>query len=194
MKTFLKTFFVCLILCVGWFTFMYFEKSGFDHDFDMTTEIYKKVEEEKPKEEKELKETVELKKVKLYFLNSKNKIVTTERTTPPLALKDAINLLLSGVNQQEKQNGLYSEIPVGVRLLNVDETTEKIVINLNSKFVQGGGTTTIMNRIKQLVKTVNAYSGKKPIYIHIEGKKVEYIGGDGVYLEQPINEQLLEAE
>jgi spore germination protein GerM len=48
-----------------------------------------------------------------------------------------------------------------------------------------------MNRIKQLVKTVNALNNKKPIYLHIEGKQVEYIGGDGVYLQQPLNEETL---
>ena len=71
------------------------------------------------------------------------------------------------------------------------DSSPKYNANLNAKFTRGGGTTTIINRIKQLKKTVDAQSGKKPIYLQIEGKNVEYVGGDGVYLEQPLNEDVL---
>ena len=35
------------------------------------------------------------------------------------------------------------------------------------------------------------YGNSKPIYLYIEGKKIEYLGGEGIYVEQPLNEDAL---
>ena len=64
---------------------------------------------------------------------------------------------------------------------------DKIIINLNSEFQYGGGTDSINNRLKQLVKTVVAILPDKNIYLYIEGKQVDVMGGDGVMITQPLN-------
>ena len=191
MKTFFKTFVICALICCAWLLVVNFERMGFEPELKLDNDIYKQSE-ETPKEEK--KETSEIPKerlIKVYFISDSGKIISKERSRQNPSLKDAIVLLLQGPNSKEKKEGIYSEIPPRVILLSLDEKSDKIIINLSSKFVEGGGTMTIMNRIKQLVKTVNSYSDKKPIYLYVEGKQVEYIGGDGVYLEQPLNEDLL---
>lgn len=190
MKVFLKTFVFCMALCIGWWVFSYLQNSGFKPDFEVNNEIFTNMTEEKQpaEEEKPAEESAE---IKVYFVDKNNNIAPYTRKSENNDLKNAINMLLEGVNNDEKAKGVYSEIPTGVRLLSLDNKNGKCIINLNSQFVQGGGTQSVMNRIKQLVKTVNALNNKKPIYLHIEGKQVEYIGGDGVYLQQPLNEETL---
>ena len=97
------------------------------------------------------------------------------------------------VRPHRKAKGLYSEIPYGTRLLSIEEENNKIIINLSSDFIKGGGTQSIVNRIKQLVKTVNYNHDKKPVYLYVDNKQVEYVGGEGVYLEQPLNEEYLDS-
>ena len=48
-------------------------------------------------------------------------------------------------------------------------------------------TESINNRLKQLVKTVVAILPDKNIYLYIEGKQVDVMGGDGVMNTQPLN-------
>ncbi len=102
-------------------------------------------------------------------------------------LEETIRLLLKGATKEEKAKGIYSEIPTNAKLYWVRESKDKIIVNLSSEFAEGGGTQTIMARINQLSKTVKAQKKDLPVYLYINGKIVEYIGGDGVYLEQPLN-------
>ena len=57
----------------------------------------------------------------------------------------------------------------------------------NETFQYGAGTESINNRLKQLVKTVVAVHPDKNIYLYIEGKQVDVMGGDGVIITQPLN-------
>lgn len=190
MKVFIKTFAICMALCIGWWIFSYLHGSGFKPDFKVDNEIFTNTtKEEQVQEEKPADETVD---IKIYFIDKNNNIKVSIRKSDKNDLETAINMLLKGVSADEKSQGMYSEIPPDVRLLGLDNKNGKIIINLNSRFVEGGGAQSIINRIKQLVKTVNAHSDKKPIYLHIEGKQVEYIGGEGIYLQQPLNEDALE--
>ncbi len=190
MKIFIRTFVICMVLCVGWWVFAYLQNSGFNPDFEVKNEIFTNKTEEEPKKE----EAAKTAQVKVYFIDKNNNITASMRQSEKDDLETAINMLLEGVIPDEKAKGMYSEIPKDVRLLGLDSKNGKIIINLNSQFVEGGGTQSVINRIKQLVKTVNVYSDKKPIYLHIEGKQVEYIGGDGVYLQQPLNEDVLDTQ
>jgi spore germination protein GerM len=102
-------------------------------------------------------------------------------------LEETIRLLLKGTTKEESSKGIYSEIPANAKLFWVRESKDKIIVNLSSEFAEGGGTQTVMARINQLSKTVKAEKKDLPVYLYINGKIVEYIGGDGVYLEQPLN-------
>ena len=128
---------------------------------------------------------------KIYFLklnsdgSSENYI--SKRELKELTLKNAINSLLKGPDAAERKAGVYTEIPDGTKLLSVINSDDKIIVNLNSEFQYGGGTESINNRMKQLVKTVVAILPEKNIYLYIEGKQVDVMGGDGVIITQPLN-------
>lgn len=106
-------------------------------------------------------------------------------------IKFAIQALISGPKEKEKANGVYSEIPAGTRIIAINETSDKVIINLNSAFENGGGTESIYKRLFQLIKTAKRNT-TKPVYLYINGEKVEYIGGEGIMITQPLSENSLD--
>lgn len=106
-------------------------------------------------------------------------------------IKFAIQALISGPKQDEKAKGVYSEIPAGTRIISVTESSDKVIINLNSAFENGGGTESIYKRLYQLIKTAKRNTSK-PVYLYIEGSKAEVIGGEGIMLTQPLNDNSLD--
>ena len=106
-------------------------------------------------------------------------------------IKFAIQSLISGPTAYEKSKGVYSEIPAGTRVISINETADKIVINLNSAFENVGGTDSLYKRLYQLIKTAKRNTNK-PVYLYIEGNKAEVIGGEGIMITQPLNENSLD--
>lgn len=102
----------------------------------------------------------------------------------------ALTSLFNGPKPDEVKFGVYSEIPVGTRLQKVVETDDAVFVDVTEHFSLGGGTDSIYKRIFQLIKTAK-YNTKKPVYLLINGEKVEVIGGDGIMLTQPLNENSL---
>ena len=106
-------------------------------------------------------------------------------------LKFAIQSLIYGPKPNEKAKGVYSEIPAGTKILSIKETADKVIIDLDSAFETGGGTDSIYKRLFQLIKTAKKNTDK-PVYLYINGKKAEVIGGEGIMLTQPLNDNSLE--
>lgn len=106
-------------------------------------------------------------------------------------IKFAIDSLIMGPKPDEKIRGVYSEIPFGTRVISITERSEGIIINLSYEFETGGGTDSIYKRIYQLIKTAKRNT-EKPVYLYIEGHKADVIGGEGIMLNQPLNENSLD--
>ena len=106
-------------------------------------------------------------------------------------IKFAIDSLIMGPKPDEKVRGVYSEIPFGTRVISITERSEGIIINLSYEFETGGGTDSIYKRIYQLIKTAKRNTDR-PVYLYIEGHKADVIGGEGIMLNQPLNENSLD--
>lgn len=102
-------------------------------------------------------------------------------------LKFAVKALINGPTAKEKKLGVYSEIPAGTRLISITESPSRVVINLTSDFENGGGTDSLYKRLFQLIKTVKNNSNL-PLYLQLNGKQVEVIGGEGIMINQPLSE------
>lgn len=105
-------------------------------------------------------------------------------------IKFAITTLIDGPKPEEVKLGVYSEIPIGTKLLNIVDNADGVYINLSKHFEMGGGTDSIYKRIFQLIKTAK-YNTNKPIYLMIENKMAEVIGGEGIMISQPLTEKSL---
>ena len=103
----------------------------------------------------------------------------------------AMYSLISGPKPEEIQKGVYSEIPDTVRILNISEYPDRVVVNLDSTFVIGGGADSLYKRLYQLIKTAKLNS-QLPVYLYIDGHKADVIGGEGIMLSQPLSEKSLE--
>ncbi len=106
-------------------------------------------------------------------------------------LKFAVNSLVSGPKASEKEKGVYTEIPEGTEVISIKELPDKAIINLSSDFETGGGTDSLYKRLYQLIKTANRNSNV-PVYLYVEGQRADVIGGEGIMLNQPLNDRSLD--
>lgn len=106
-------------------------------------------------------------------------------------IKFALYALISGPKQAEIAKGVYTEIPANTKIISINETADKVIVNLNSAFEMGGGTESLYKRIYQLIKTAKKNTAK-PVYLYIEGRRADVIGGEGIMINQPLNEHSLD--
>ena len=99
--------------------------------------------------------------------------------------------MIAGPKTDEKAKGVYSEIPAGTRLISINESSDKVIINLSGDFENGGGTDSLYKRLYQIIKTAKQNT-TKPVYLYIEGNKADVIGGEGIMITQPLNENSLD--
>lgn len=106
-------------------------------------------------------------------------------------LKFAVTSLILGPKLDEKQRGVYTEVPSGAEIINITEQPNKVIVNLNSAFVNGGGTDSLYKRLYQLIKTVHLNS-KVSVYLYIDGQQADVVGGEGIMLSQPLSNSSLD--
>ena len=131
--------------------------------------------------------------VNIFFIGKNNKgeevYKAVKRAYEPRLdgskIKFAVNELLQGPNTVERSFGVYTEIPSGVRLINIINQGDKIIVNLNSTFVNEGGSESLYKRLYQLIKTVNLNSDL-PVYLYIDGQMADIVGGEGIMISQPL--------
>lgn len=100
----------------------------------------------------------------------------------------AIRELLAGPNEEEATQGFFTEIPSETEFLGIDQDQEGLHINLSQDFTSGGGSNTMQQRLKEVSHTVLAVERKQPVYLDVEGERLEVLGGEGVMVTEPINQ------
>ena len=106
-------------------------------------------------------------------------------------IRFAITSLIRGPKPEEKHRGVYTEVPSGAEVISISEQPDKVIVNLNSAFVTGGGTDSLYKRLYQLIKTAHLNS-KIPVYLYIDGQRADVFGGEGIMLSQPLTNSSLE--
>ena len=192
MGTFIRTFVFCLLVALAFIGYRMLSNESYNDDLsvseknpvfshDKTYDDYK--EPEKPKVEEP--ETYDY---DCYFYTSGGKLTpVTRQLKTKGTLENIVALLLKGPTISESNQGIYSEIPKNVKLISVAQTPQYVIVNLDSSFGEGGGSDSIENRLKQLAKTVRANSDVKNVFLYIDNKQVEYLGGEGVFVKQPLD-------
>lgn len=130
------------------------------------------------------------KKIAVWFVkptDGESKLVSVNRQflgKDPLSL--AVEALLEGPTAHEENAGLGTEIPRGTILIGVTHSPTSIELNLSRRFASGGGTSSFETRIEQLRRTV-ASAADTPVYLNVEGKRLNISEGEGIEIRQPIN-------
>lgn len=160
-----------------------------------------KQEEQVTPQKEEVNENIPKSYVNVYFIGQNSnkdevyKVVKREYNAEKngTKLRYSIESLLKGPTKAEKTKGIYSEVPQGTKLLSLEETPKKIVINLSGDFEQGGGTDGLYKRLYQLIKTSNKNT-TLDVYLYINGKQADVIGGEGIMINQPLSSKSLDEE
>ena len=132
----------------------------------------------------------------VYFLKLSNndnvKFSTTKKNIKSDSdrFRASMEALFSGPSGLEKIAGVYSEIPPETKLLGIKEDATSYTINISDDFEMGGGADSMKVRVKQLVTTATQAAGDKDVYLEINGKRAEYVGGEGIMILQPLKRNL----
>ena len=79
-----------------------------------------------------------------------------------------------------------SEVPVGTRLINVEESEDDVLVDISPQYLTGGGSATMQLRYIQIYNTLKKIAPLKDIYLKVDGKVLKTIGGEGLEVTQPI--------
>ncbi|MEB3218502.1 MAG: GerMN domain-containing protein [Nostocales cyanobacterium 94392] len=132
---------------------------------------------------------------KAYFLkiegqeiNLVPQSVTIEKgTSKEVALQQTLNHLLSNLNNQ-----FTSTIPPGTKLLGLQINETGIHVNLSDEFRYGGGSTSMIYRVAQVLYTASSLDSDANIYLSVEGELLNEenpLGGEGIILAEPLTRQ-----
>lgn len=105
---------------------------------------------------------------------------------PERVLQTALETLLA----QPPADAKYTTaIPPGTKLLKFSTDKTGIHLDLSQEFISGGGSASMSSRLAQIIYTASASSDREPIWISVEGKPLENLGGEGIMINQPITKE-----
>ncbi|MBR1775641.1 GerMN domain-containing protein [bacterium] len=188
--------FCLVVIATVYLYFSFFSSGGFNSNklpSDIPADV---IDENKPVSEKQDEtKTYEVKTIKIFITDSNGNLRSVNRKCDTSKEKScfefAIKELISAPTKWEKSKGLSSEIPSGTKVLSVREGSNNVLIDLSSAFESGGGAESTYIRVSQLIKTAKANTNV-PVYLYINGKQADVIGGEGIMIKQPLNERSLD--
>lgn len=104
---------------------------------------------------------------------------------PNAVLEAAFNSLLAG----STDTALSSTIPQGTKLRGVKVQNDGIHVDLSEEFTSGGGSASMTGRVAQILYTATTLQPDAKVWIDVEGKQLDVLGGEGLELEQPLTRQ-----
>ncbi|PSB06841.1 spore germination protein [Pleurocapsa sp. CCALA 161] len=116
------------------------------------------------------------------------KTISATATSPEDALKEAFNKLL----KQSPNLELTTTIPQQTQLLDLHITDNDIYIDLSQEFTQGGGSSSMIYRVAQVLYTATSINPQASVFLSIKGQplnEVYPLGGEGLLLEYPLTRQ-----
>ena len=129
----------------------------------------------------------------VYWLRSdRNKLTlvakslppNTSDSTPQQVLTTAVQKLLSA----QPRDDLTSTIPKGTKLLNLQVRADGVHVDLSPEFRSGGGSTSMIYRVAQVIYTATSLDPDREIFISVGGQSIDNnhpLGGEGLILQQP---------
>lgn len=192
--------FVLIVISVAYIYFSFFSENDFSLNFpekDSTPPLEEigpvSGNEDVPENKQEKKHSY--KTVKIFVADSNGELRSLNRECDKDVEKScfayAIKELIAAPTAWEKSKGLSSEIPAGTKILSIREGDGNIMIDLSSAFEGGGGAESTYTRVKQLIKTAKANTNL-PVYLYINGRQADVIGGEGIMIKQPLSERSLD--
>ncbi len=112
-------------------------------------------------------------------------IAVDSANNPEVALEAAFRRLLAGPTS----SAVTTTIPEGTKLRSITTQKDGVHIDLSQAFTSGGGSASMQARLAQILYTATSSDPKSKVWISVEGEPLETLGGEGLFLEQPITRQ-----
>ena len=132
--------------------------------------------------------------IKIYWLRDTGtnlKLVESQpiqinpNSEPNQILETAFKQLLAGPTEGTES----TTIPKGTQLLDIKVDSDAVRINLSEEFTSGGGSTSMTGRLGQVIYTATNLNSKAKVYIEVNGKQLQVLGGEGLVLNQPLTRE-----
>lgn len=136
---------------------------------------------------------IKLGQVQVYWLRSNQNKLTlvakslpsnTSVSTPQQVLTTAMQQLLAA----QPSDDLSSTIPKGTKLRSLQVKSDGVHIDLSQEFRAGGGSTSMIYRVAQVIYTATSLDPNQKVFFSIEGQPIDRdrpLGGEGLILRQP---------
>ncbi|MCM8760196.1 MAG: GerMN domain-containing protein [Candidatus Omnitrophica bacterium] len=103
-------------------------------------------------------------------------------------IRFAIEWLLKGPTETEKEAGLKTAMPEGATLIDVKVQGDTVFLNFSKEIEQGGGTMLMMDRLAQIVYTATQFVPVSKVRLLINGEFIKYFSGEGITdVENPMS-------
>ena len=106
-----------------------------------------------------------------------------------VVLESALKHLLKGT----KNPSLISTLPQTTQLRSITIQGNKIDVDLSQEFTSGGGSASMTGRVAQILYTSTTLEPNAQVWLSVEGKPLEVLGGEGLMLDRPLTRQNFEA-
>ena len=114
--------------------------------------------------------------------------IEVDTDQPNTVLTTAFNSLLTGIDGGTAS----STIPEGTKLRSVKILDDGIHVDLSTEFTTGGGSASMTGRLAQIMYTATTLQPQAKVWIDVEGKPLEILGGEGLEIERPMTRQSFE--
>jgi spore germination protein GerM len=105
-------------------------------------------------------------------------------------MEAAVRQLLAGPNDIS----ITTTIPKDTHLGSVSVRSDGIHVDLSKEFASGGGSSSMTARVAQVLYTVTSLDPTAQVWLSIEGKPLEVLGGEGLMLDQPMTRKGFEQD
>ena len=106
-------------------------------------------------------------------------------------LTDAIQAIIAGPNENEKNRGLISLVPPGTKILSAAVRGDTAYISFSEDFQYNTyGMEGYAGQIRQIVFTATEFPNVRDVQILIEGRRIDYLG-EGIWIGSPISREML---
>lgn len=116
--------------------------------------------------------------------------ISITKQEPEAILNSAFKALIAGKFAQQ----LTNNIPQGTKVNSLTVKGNNIYIDLSPEFTQGGGATSMTNRLGQVIYTATSLEPDGKVWISINGKPLKILGGEGLEVAQPSTRQTFQSD
>jgi hypothetical protein len=131
--------------------------------------------------------------VLVYFLRDERLGVAARIAETDGVGAEAVEALLEGPSETERDAGLATAVPEGTELLGLSIADGVATVDLSGAFAEGGGSLSMQSRVAQVVYTLTQFPSVERVAFRLDGEPVEAIGGEGVLVDPPVGRAAFES-